>query len=506
MSKSFFKILLVSLFSGLLYLNGFSQQIKNKINPNGYNIFYYPNGQVSSEGTMLNGKPDGYWKNYYETGILKSEGNRKNYLLDSTWNFYDDSGRLVLQINYQKGKKNGYRISYNDDEIIKENFVDDVKQGYSYILDTTGRVKMEIPFVDGLENGLAREFDETGNIIQLIQYKKGYVVNRERINRYDSKHQPDGKWKWFYDDGKLRKTGYYTHGLKNGYFKEYDRDGNLISVVKYVNGEKEEKTEELTKLDIKTDYWPNGKPKIVATYKNGVPEGVRREYNENGEVEKSYIFKNGKIIAEGILTDSGKKQGLWKEYYENGSLKSEGNYKDDKKTGKWKYYYKNGQLEETGEYVDGKPEGEWLWYYPSGKLLRKMSYYQGLADGEITEYDEDGNVTLFGEYLEGKREGKWIYSVGDAKEETAYSDDMKNGWDKIYTKDGVLLFEGKYIDDNPNGEHNWYWPNGKLKQSGKYVMGIKNGDWKKYDEDGQLYLTITYKLGKEEKYDGINVD
>ncbi len=37
-------------------------------------------------------------------------------------------------------------------------------------------------------------------------------------------------------------------------------------------------------------------------------------------------------------------------------------------------------------------------------------------------------------------------------------------------------------------------------------MGIKNGDWKKYDENGQLYLTITYKQGKEVKYDGINVN
>ncbi len=483
-----------------------SQEVQNKVNPNGYNVFYYPNRQKSSEGTMRNGKPDGYWKNYYENGILKSEGNRKNFLLDSTWRFYDETGKLTLVINYKNGKKNGYRISYTDDGITKENFVNDVKQGYSYVLDTNGRVRMEIPFTDGLENGLAREFDENGNVIQLIQYKKGYVVNRERINRYDANHLPHGKWKWFYDDGSLKMEGNFNHGLKNGYFKEYDRDGNLISVVKYVNGEKEEKTEELTKLDIKTDYWPNGKPKIVATYKDGIPEGVRREYNEKGEVEKSYIFKNGKIIAEGILTDAGKKEGLWKEYYLDGSLKSEGYYKEDKKTGKWKYYYPNGQLEETGEYVDGKPEGKWLWYYPSGKLLREMNYYQGLADGPITEYDEEGNIILSGEYLEGKREGKWTYIMGDTKEETQYSDDMKNGWDRIYSKDGVLLYEGKYVDDNPNGEHTWYWPNGKLKQTGRYVMGIKTGDWKKYDENGQLYLTITYKQGKEEKYDGVNVN
>ena len=495
----FFAILLLGLFSP----DAFSQG--NKINPNGYNVFHYDNGKVSSEGPMVNGKPDGYWKNYYETGILKSEGNRKNFQLDSLWRFYNEEGRLTLEINYKNGKKNGYRITYNPTDISKEHFVDDVKQGYSYILDTTGKIKMEIPFVNGLENGLAREFDKEGNIIQLIEYKKGYVVNRERINRYDADHRPHGKWKWFYEDGTLKTEGNFTHGLKNGYFKEYDRKGNLTSVSKYVNGEKEQQVEELSRLDVKTDYWPNGKPKVVASYKKGVPEGVRREYNEKGEVEKSYIFHNGKIIAEGVFTDSGEHDGLWKEYYDDHSLKSEGNYQHDKKIGTWKYYYPNGQLQETGDYENGEPEGKWTWYFSSGKLLREMSYYQGKRDGVITEYDEEGNVVLQGEYLEDKRDGKWIYQTGDAKEVTMYSDDLKNGWDRIYSNDGTLLYEGKFIDDNPNGEHKWFWPNGKLKKEGRYVMGIKTGEWKTFTETGELFLTITYQNGKELKYDGINI-
>ena len=41
------------------------------IDPNGYNVFYYANGNKSSEGTMVNGKPDGYWKTYYSNTILK---------------------------------------------------------------------------------------------------------------------------------------------------------------------------------------------------------------------------------------------------------------------------------------------------------------------------------------------------------------------------------------------------------------------------------------------------
>ena len=52
----------------------------SQLDPDGYNTFYYPNGNRSSEGNMKNGKPDGYWKTYYENGLLKSEGNRNKHL------------------------------------------------------------------------------------------------------------------------------------------------------------------------------------------------------------------------------------------------------------------------------------------------------------------------------------------------------------------------------------------------------------------------------------------
>ncbi|RLD47712.1 MAG: hypothetical protein DRI88_05455 [Bacteroidetes bacterium] len=481
-------------------------QDTTQVDPDGYNKFYYENGSVSSEGVMRDGKPDGYWKNYYEDGILKSEGNRKNYLLDSIWKFYDEEGKIVLEINYKEGKKNGFRITYQGDEITKEYFENDVKQDYSYILYPEGSVKMKIPFTDGLEEGVAKEYDLSQNIIQLITYKKGYIVERERINRYDADSLPHGKWKWFYEDEVLHIEGTFKHGLKNGYFKEYDHEGNLISATKYVDGEKIEKAEELVKLEVRTDYYPDGSIKVVGTYKDGIPEGVRREYDEEGEVVKSYIFRHGKIIGEGIFTDEGKKEGFWKEYYPDGTLKAVGSYQADERVGEWKFYFKSGQLEEIGKYVAGQPDSIWRWFYKSGKVLRVENFYNGLQDGIMTEYDEEGNIITQGDYLEGKKDGKWIYQIGDAREEGNYAEGMRNGLWKTYHTDGTVIFEGKFIDDLPNGEHSWYWPNGKLKKQGKYVMGRKNGDWKKFDENGMLIITINYKSGREVKYDGIPVN
>lgn len=484
----------------------FSQQ-NDSIHANGFHQFYYANGKKSSEGIMRNGKPDGYWKNYYENGQLKSEGNRKNFLLDSLWRFYDEEGKLILEINYKNGKKNGFRITHQGHEVTKENFVDDVKQGYSYSLYANGKTHFKRPFKEGLEEGQAVEYALDGRIIQLIEYKKGYVVSRQRINAYDSDSLPNGKWMWFYKDEKVRLTGSYHHGLKNGYFKSYDKDGNLISTEKYVNGEKEKKAEKFAALDVRTDYYPNGKIKVVGTYtKQGVPEGVRREYDQKGHVIKSYIFKFGKIIGEGIFTDAGQKQGFWKEFYDDGKLKASGFYNKDLRVKKWQFFYPNGQLEEKGKYVDNDPDSTWKWYYEDGKLLRTEHFYKGQMDGELTEYSHQGKIITQGEYIEGKKEGLWTTFVGKSKIEENYAEGLLNGWTRHYYPDGTLKFEGKFVDNLPNGEHKWYWENGKLKQSGNYVMGQKTGDWKKFDYNGLLLFTISYQQGKELKYDGIKVE
>src|SRR5512145_1989916 len=73
----------------------------------GYQVFRYPNGTVSSEGNFKNGKADGFWKSYYVTGIKKSEGKYSSHLLDSVWVFFDQTGDTLEKINYLYGKKNG---------------------------------------------------------------------------------------------------------------------------------------------------------------------------------------------------------------------------------------------------------------------------------------------------------------------------------------------------------------------------------------------------------------
>lgn len=480
---------------------------QENINPNGFNAFYYENGQVASEGTMRDGKPDGYWKTYYENGSLKSEGNRKDFLLDSIWTFYSDSGHVALQITYEKGKKKGIRRTFHEEEIVEENFENDIKQGLTYFYYPDKKLWKEINFVDGLEEGIGREYARNDErVIKLMYYKKGFISDIENINRIDKTNMKQGKWKYFYDDWQLKLEGEYKNDLKHGYFKEYDRDGSLISTAKYLDGILQEDVAELAKLDIKREYYPNGNVKIVASYKDEVPEGIRREYSEEGVVTAGYIFKNGDIIGEGIINDEGIKDGPWQEFFTNGVLKSEGVYDKGKRTGLWKFYHPNGQLEQTGFYnKEGKEDGYWTWYFADGQLQREESYFNGMMDGYSTEYDMSGGIIAEGEYIEDYRDGIWKFHYGDHRSVGEYSDGLRNGKWTDYYPNGIVNFEGDFIEDNPNGRHTWYWPNGLKKTEGKYIMGLKDGEWVKYNYDGTPFISIFYENGIEKKYDGIRV-
>jgi antitoxin component YwqK of YwqJK toxin-antitoxin module len=472
---------------------------------NGHNVFHYPNGKVSSEGFMKDGQPDGYWKTYYENGVLKSEGNRKEFLLDSTWKFYSDSGNLLLVINYSKGKKNGNRITYQKGNILEENFIDDVKQGWTKVYYNDGSLKRKVFFVDGREEGIAREYSPDGTVITLIEYKKGYILNTENINRSREglKH---GVWKQFYPNEAVKEEGYYNYGKKDGYFKEFDTTGNLLSIKKYANDLEIFDAPELASYEIRTDYYKNGKPKIVASYKDGIPEGVRREYDPEGEIVRSYIFKGGIIVGEGIIDASGSRQGPWKEYYETTELYGEGNYKDNKRVGPWKFYFKDGKIEQSGSYnAAGNPDGPWKWFYESGNLKREETLKNGKSNGEMKELTDSGQVIIKGEFVDGEEEGEWFYEVNDDRVIGSYVNGKREGLWKSYDN-GTLYYEGNFIEGLADGTHIWYWDNGKIREKGTYIAGKKEGTWVLYGYDGVKLLTQEYVDGIEVSIDGSKID
>lgn len=482
-----FIILIIMLFSSICVLGQTE-----------YTVFRYANDSISSEGTLRDGKPDGYWKTYYENGQLKSEGDRKNFLLDGLWIFYSEEGDTTLTINYQNDLKNGVRKTYLSDEIQEDFFIDNVRSNQSRRYDRKYHLLQVIPIKDGYEHGISPVYDTTSRLIEIITYKKGFLNTREVLNRYDKQGRKHGYWKEFYDNFALKSEIYYKHGLRDGYYKLYDEKGNLKRITKYVNDVEQVIESETKPLQMQHEYYPNGRVKREASFRGGKREGTWREFDENGNVISSQIYQNGRLVQSGIMDTDGTRRGEWVELYPDSTLRAQGIFINGKRSGKWKFYFPGEVLEQVGNYKDGLYDGTWTWYYPSGKIQKQEDFFDGMPEGKYIEYDEDGKVIAEGSYFDGLKTGKWKEQSGDVYSEGEYRNDQQVGEWISYYSNGKMAFKGSFKGGYPDGEHFYYYPNGKLRESQTYSGGIRNGVWKKYLDDGELFLEETYIQDKDE--------
>ena len=338
------------------------------------------------------------------------------------------------------------------------------------------------------------------------------IVKEEKINRTDRFGMKQGTWKELYENDSPKSEGFYKDGKRDGIFKEYDSNGRVVKKEEYRNDILIQTVQvEQEKYDVKRSFYPDGSVKSIGTYKKGLPEGVFREYDAKGNLtDTAKVFSEGRLLRQGKLDDQGREQGLWKEFFEDGNLRSEGNYKDGKREGRWSYYFNNRQEEQVGEYSKGKPTGEWKKFFADGKLQRKEFYENGKENGIMTEYAPDspeasGQVIAEGNYVDGKKEGIWKFNNNKYIAEGKFAEDKEEGaWKQFYT-DGKLAFEGDFVEGQENGEHKYFYEDGKLKESRIYRLGLREGVWKKFDAAGILIIEITYSNGNEIKLNGVKI-
>lgn len=486
----FVSVCLLTLIAAMMPLLGRSQTE--------HKVFRYANDSISSEGTLVNGKPDGYWKTYYENGILKSEGNRKDFKLDGRWYFYSEEGDTTLVVDYQNDMKNGSRLVYLSDEIQEDHFANDVRVATSRRYDRKHRLLQVIPIKDGYEEGMSPVYDTTGRLIEIINYRKGFVNTREVINRFDRQGLRHGYWKEFYPDFALKSEQYYKHGLRDGFYKEYDEKGNLKTIKKFVNDVEEVIESQMRPLQMQHEYYPNGRIKREASFRNGRREGTWREFDEEGNVIHSQVYQNGRLVQSGVMDTDGTRRGEWVELYPDSTLRAKGLYINGKRSGLWQYYYPGEVLEQEGSYKNGLLDGTWTWYFEDGKIQRQEDFFENQPEGKYVEYDETGAVIASGAYFEGMKTGTWKEQSGEVVSEGEYRNDKQVGEWVSYYANGKLAFKGSFKGGYPDGEHLYYYPNGKLRERQQYSGGIRNGLWRKYLDNGELFFEETYEQDKDE--------
>ena len=111
----------------------------------------------------------------------------------------------------------------------------------------------------------------------------------------------------------------------------------------------------------------DGRKKIVLKYIDTIePEQL---------VEKiEYSYSGDTLCIEKPL----EKLKMVREYSEDGKvILSVANFKEGKKNGKWTWYYDNGQLKEEGYYENDKMVGIWTSYFINQKILYQINYKDG---------------------------------------------------------------------------------------------------------------------------------
>lgn len=162
----------------------------------------------------------------------------------------------------------------------------------------------------------------------------------------------------FKDTDIIKQTIEYKKGKKNGYLKEYYRDGILKAKQFYVNDTLDDST---------LIYHANGRLKTVQVYKNKLKHGCWKEFNKEGQLYSEIFFKED-------LMDSASS----KYSYRSNHLLTRVRYKHGMKNGAEEHYYPNGKLKS-------------IEYYSEGALCKGTKEYR--QNGELINNDFKINIS-----------------------------------------------------------------------------------------------------------------
>lgn len=225
-------------------------------------------------------------------------------------------------------------------------------------------------------------------------------------------------------------------------------------------------------------------------YVNNKKEELWKQYYNDGKIKTELTYKNNKA------------DGYAKFYYENGKVSEEGLWQSNKWIGAYKMYFENGNLSYEWNYTEqGKRSGIQKYYHPNGKIMIEGDWQEGKENGIIKEYDDSGNLVAEKNFNGGKFDEATskVYKPESTANNTttnnttvveAKKDTVKTITNNVTTNKTLELFTG-------TGFNKLYTKDGKVEQEGDFVNGVlMKGKKFFYDEKGNLAKTAVIKDGK----------
>lgn len=303
--------------------------------------------------------------------------------------------------------------------------------------------------------------------------------------------QLDSTWNFYREDGTLERSIDYREDVKNGAEKIYDAKGNIME---------EFRNENNVRNGPAHSFYDTGQVKKDFQVINNKEEGKAIEYERDGRIITLITYKSGFIYTEeriNRLDLQGRRIGVWRDLYEDGSLQLEGNWARGMKNGVFKFYNRKGELEKLELYEDDvlvideaattildiRKE-----YHANGSLKELGTYREGKRQGNFRLYDENG-----------KENGGQLYD-GDVLVGEGMIDSLgrRIGDWKLFYQDGTIRAKGKYVMGMKEGPWQYFFKNGKSEQTGSYKNDLPTGPWKWNYPTGALHRDEIYRGGKED--------
>lgn len=240
-----------------------------------------------------------------------------------------------------------------------------------------GQIKIQGFLIDSVLIGKYTEYYKNGQIKTTGEFKNcEYETNHTKIyvagcgvgnNSTIRKGKKHGEWKDYYENGILESKYNYFCGLRQGNFFYYHENGN-VDFIDFYTADKEMGTQE---------FYKNGLLEKISTYSyeysehdgHDLKRTVETEYYEDGslkiqrviqelkdDIEKESFkeyYPNGFLKKESEIIDLDK-NGIYREFYENGNTKYEGIFKEDIPIDKQYFYNSNGEVTKVETWKDGK--------------------------------------------------------------------------------------------------------------------------------------------------------
>lgn len=155
--------------------------------------------------------------------------------------------------------------------------------------------------------------------------------------------------KQYYKSGELKYiVPINEDSLAQGKVYKFSKDGDTISIVKYIDGEK---------------------------------HGVKKKYYKNGNLKYKLHYKKDRA------------DGKFKRYFKNGNIAVNTSYDNGKMHGKYLRYYESGNIRQKGKHNHGVLDGYFKTYFDSSKkILSGIDKFKNGKNVEHKLYKKDGTL------------------------------------------------------------------------------------------------------------------